>query len=54
MNFLEALQQSGIEVKERDSKPGEYAICCPFCIDRGETADETFRLGVNLNTGFAH
>lgn len=53
MDFLEALQDRGIEFRKK-STDGEIDICCPFCVDNGETEDTRFRLGVNWKKDFAH
>jgi len=29
-------------------------VCCPFCVERGETPDTRFRLGLHLKTGQGH
>jgi DNA primase len=47
MNLIDALDAASV-----DYKPGrddtEIYLCCPFC------SDERFRLGVNVETGYAH
>lgn len=45
--FLEQLQIMRIAYK-RGSRPDEINLCCPFCVDRQETEDTRFRLGVNV------
>lgn len=45
--FTEILDQMGVAWR-RGSKHSEVNLCCPFCVDRGETADDRFRLGVNV------
>jgi DNA primase len=47
MNLIEALEAASIDYhKGRDSS--EIYICCPWC------NDQRFRLGVNVETGYAH
>lgn len=53
MNILDALDGRGIPYR-RSGKTGEIYLCCPFCIEQGESQDERFRLGINIETGFAH
>jgi hypothetical protein len=50
-DLIETLQNHGIEVKQHSTKEDEYRICCLFCVDRGESPDEKFRLGFNIRTG---
>lgn len=52
MALLDVLRSRGVEV--RKGRGGELTLCCPFCIDRGESQDTRFRLGVNQRTGAAH
>jgi 5S rRNA maturation endonuclease (ribonuclease M5) len=52
MNLIEALDAARIEWKKGKNSE-EIWICCCFCMERGETQDTRFRLGVNLRTGFA-
>lgn len=54
MTILDILEASSLEWREVRSKPGETWCCCPFCIERGESPDTRFRLGVNYLTGKAH
>jgi len=55
MDILEALEAAGIEVQQNESDESEIRICCPFCIEEGESSnDEKFRLGINVATGVAH
>jgi DNA primase len=53
LNLREALEAADIEVRPGASND-ECWICCPFCMERGESADSRFRLGVNLRTGQAN
>lgn len=39
---------------ERKGRAPEIRICCPFCIENGESADTRFRLGINLQRSVAH
>ena len=50
-NILDA---GGADYKPHSTKDDEVWICCPFCIDRGESRDDKYRLGINLFTGLAH
>lgn len=43
----------GVEVKE-GTRSGEIRVCCSFCVARGFTQDNRFRLGINENSGWAH
>ncbi len=54
MTFQNVLLKRGIRFHHSPSDPYEVAICCPFCVERGESADTRFRLGVNVQTGKAH
>lgn len=45
--FLDILNELRVEFK-MGSGPNEVNICCPFCVDRGETEDTRFRLGINF------
>lgn len=54
MNLLEVLEARGIEFKPHTTRENEVYLCCPFCIERGETPDRRFRFGVNYVTGQAH
>jgi DNA primase len=53
MNFEDLLAMKGVDSKP-GSKEGEINICCPFCIDQGETEDERYRLGINVKHGKAN
>jgi len=46
MAFTDDLDSIG-EKHQRGTNSTETRICCPFCTDYGETADERFRLNVN-------
>lgn len=52
--LVDMLEGHGVAVQHNQSESDEYAICCPFCVDEGETPDERFRLGFNIQTGNAH
>lgn len=54
MTLREVLLRTGTRFRAHYLKPDEVYICCPFCAERGETADVRFRLGVNIVTGLAH
>lgn len=54
MNIIEALDSAGIEWHPSETDSSEISICCPFCIDEGETEDTRFRLGINTIHGKAH
>lgn len=51
--FLDALNDLRVPFRN-GSREGDYNVCCPFCIERGETEDTRFRLGVNVVTGYGH
>jgi Toprim-like len=53
LNLQEALEAAGIDVRPGASAE-EIWLNCPFCVERGESADGRFRLGVNLRTGQAN
>lgn len=53
MNLVDVLDGRGIAVR-RSGKPNEIWICCPFCPEQGESPDSRFRLGINVETGWAH
>jgi hypothetical protein len=46
MDLLTILTLKGIPYKEGTG--GEITLCCPFCVDRGESPDTRFRLGINI------
>lgn len=51
MNIRDALEAAGIEI-QGDEGSDEIRICCPFCLEEGESSfDERFRLGINTDTG---
>jgi len=54
MDLIEALEAAEIEYKPHASAEDEIYLCCPFCVEKGESPDERFRLGVNTVTGRAH
>ena len=54
MTFREMLRMRGIRYRENKSHPSEITICCPFCIDRGQTEDVRYRLGINLANQKGH
>lgn len=53
MDIQSALQDYGIPFR-RSGKENEVWICCPFCLEEGETIDTKFRLGLNLVNGWMH
>ena len=53
MNLIEGLESVGIRWR-KSGKPNEIWICCPYCVDRGQTPDTRFRLGVNISSGNAN
>lgn len=53
MTILDILEASSLDWRY-DHKPGEVWVCCPICIENGETPDTRYRLGVNYVTGQAH
>jgi hypothetical protein len=52
MALSDILEARGIEVQY--GQGNEIRVCCPFCVDRGESPDERFRLGINQYTGSGH
>lgn len=48
------IDASGLEVRPRTDDEDEVYLCCPFCVERGESTDNRFRLGLNMRTGAAH
>lgn len=50
--ILEILDSATVEVRVGDNS--EVTLCCPFCVEKGETADARFRLGINTEKGLAH
>ena len=48
------LLSNGIAVRSSATDRSEITICCPFCLERGETADTRFRLGINVSKNVAH
>lgn len=53
MNLIEALESRGIRWK-KSGRPNNIWLCCPFCEERGYSADTRFRLGVDVSTGHGH
>lgn len=53
MDIRFALQSQGIEWK-KGNNDSEIRICCVFCVERGESQDYRFRLGINVEKGFCH
>lgn len=54
MTFRELLVRRGIRFRNHSSKGDEIFLCCPFCVQQGEVADQRFRLGVNVESGLGH
>jgi hypothetical protein len=54
MNFLDALRLRSVPHRPGTRNPAEVNLCCPFCVERGQTADARFRLGFNVASGKAH
>jgi DNA primase len=55
VNLLSELRGNGIEVIESTSGDGnEIRVCCPFCVEMGESPDFKYRLGINLASGLGH
>ena len=52
--IMEVLEEAGVQIKYHGSLPNEILVCCPFCSERGESADTRFRLGINTQKGLAH
>jgi len=49
--FRNSLRIKGIPFIDSDTNKNETRICCPFCVDLGESPDSKFRLGINTRTG---
>ena len=49
--ILDVIQQSS---KSFQLRGNEASLCCPFCVERGETEDTRFRLGINVSTAVGH
>lgn len=54
MDIVTELSSKGIEVRQNSSNPDEINICCPFCVEMGESPDYKFRCGINLESGLGH
>ena len=54
MKLVDLLSRRGIPYQRSPSEPAEIRICCPFCLENGESADTHFRLGLNLVKGVGH
>ena len=39
---------------KKGSKPDEYIVCCPFCLERKGSADYKYHMGVDLKRGVYH
>lgn len=50
MDLIEALDAASIEYRETGAE-NEIVLCCPFCVEQGESPDERFRLGINTKDG---
>ena len=48
------LDSAGAKTIKSASKEDEITVCCPFCIERDQSEDSRFRLGINTATGYAH
>lgn len=53
MTIIELLEAAGVEFHYGTGED-EINVCCPFCVDRGESSDSRFRLGINTASGAAH
>lgn len=53
MILTDILETAGVEIKFHTGS-SEINICCPFCVERGESADTRFRCGINVASGFAN
>ena len=49
-----ALRKQGYEIRYHAANEEEIRVCCPFCVENGQTEDKKFRLGINMRTGQAH
>ena len=53
MILTELFQRCGLTVK-KGPRRDEIKVCCPFCIERGKSADDRYLLGINERRGVAH
>lgn len=51
MIILALLDSAGAEYKFSLSDKNEITLCCPFCSQRGYSADSRYRLGINIVKG---
>jgi DNA primase catalytic core, N-terminal domain len=54
MQLTDELRAKGIEVRENVYDSNEISICCPFCVQMGESPDFKFRCGINIASGLGH
>lgn len=54
MLLQDLIKESGEDFKVSSSNRYEYALCCPFCIEQGESQDSRYRLGINIQSGLSH
>lgn len=49
--ITQVLDSAGVEYKYSLSDKDEITLCCPFCVTRGYSADNRYRLGINVQKG---
>ena len=54
MSLITELRRKRIPFGISASNSAEITLCCPFCVQRGHTADTEFKLGVNVKNGKGH
>ncbi len=54
MTQLERLLEAAGADAHGTNKKSEVTLCCPFCLERGYSADVSFHLGLNTFNGKAH
>jgi hypothetical protein len=53
VTILDILDVANLDWKDTP-QADEVKVCCPFCIEEGESPDSRYRLGINVRTGKAH
>lgn len=51
MVITDILDTAGVDYKVALSNKDEITLCCPFCAERDEAADNRYRLGINVRKG---
>jgi len=52
--IVELFDRQGVAYRMVAAASDEVYVCCPFCLERGESEDTRFRLGINLKSGIGH